>query len=152
MSTTSFRKTLGIALIGALAVSAPLAAGAQAQERRPTQSQSGQYQDHDRGPQQGHGGQGNYQGQGQGQYQQHGPNRPQTPQSRPSRPGQGHQSWGAGRYRVVATVNLRNGPGVNYRRIGQLWAGRAIDVDRVQNGFLHLRGGGWISGQFARRT
>lgn len=56
-----------------------------------------------------------------------------------------------GRYRIISTVNIRSGAGTNYRRVGHLRAGRVVEVDRVRNGWLHVRGQGWISGQFARR-
>ncbi|WP_374387238.1 SH3 domain-containing protein [Brevundimonas sp.] len=47
---------------------------------------------------------------------------------------------------------MRSGPGTNTRRVGQLRAGRFVQVDQVCNGWLHIRGQGWISGQFARRA
>lgn len=61
-------------------------------------------------------------------------------------------SQATGRYRIVSTVNIRSDPGTNTRRVGQLRAGRFVQVDQVRNGWLHIRGQGWISGQFARRA
>lgn len=66
---------------------------------------------------------------------------------------QGDQRSGrSSQYRVTSTVNLRSGPGTDYRRVGQVRAGRTIQVDQTRNGWLHVRNQGWISARFARRT
>jgi len=128
MSKSNFRRTLNVAVLGLVVAGAPMAALAQGQPQRPGQQQS--HNDRDRQPERGQ------------QQQSHGPQRDNDR----------HEANRSGRYRVVATVNLRSGPGTNYRRIGQVWAGRTITVDRVQPGWLHIAGQGWISAPFARRA
>ena len=128
MLKSNFRRTLSVAVLGLVVAGAPMAALAQGQPQRPDQQQS--HNDRDRQPERG-----------------------QHQQSRGSqRDNDRHQANRSGRYRVTATVNLRSGPGTNFRRIGQLYAGRTITVDRVQSGWLHIAGQGWISASFARRA
>lgn len=134
MSNQANRAFLSAALIGVFAFSAPLAASAQTSHRA-----------NDRAP----------------AHQ----NRPQVSpaQTRPSSPAPSHQvskgpqrphveAQRVGRYRLVSTVNLRSGPGQQYRRAGQVRAGRMVQVDAVRNGWLHIRNQGWISAQYARRA
>lgn len=138
MAKTFSRQTLAaVAAVGLVVAGAPLAASAQQrpqqqqhQQQRPQQPQSGSQQ---------HGN------------SQHGDQPSGAQQHRPQQ-GPQQQAHRAGRYRVTATVNVRNGPGANHRRVGQVRAGRVIEVDQVRNGWLHIRGQGWISAQYARRV
>lgn len=138
MAKTFSRQTLAaVAAVGLVVAGAPLAANAQ---QRPQQ----QHQQQQQRPQQ------SQQGSQQHGNQQHGN---QSSDAQQHRPQQGQQqAHHAGRYRVTTTVNVRNGPGTNHRRVGQVRAGRVIEVDQVRNGWLHIRGQGWISAQYARRV
>ncbi|RZJ43566.1 MAG: SH3 domain-containing protein [Brevundimonas sp.] len=129
MSKSNIRQTLKMAALGLIVAGAPMAALAQGQDHgqpnRPGQEQA--RRDSQRQPDR--------------QQQSHGPQRDDR-----------HEANRSNRYRVVATVNLRSGPGTGFRRLGQLYAGRTITVDRVQPGWLHITGQGWISAGFARRA
>ena len=132
MSKIVFRTSLTAIIAGVAALSAPLAVNAQ--QQRPQQQPQQQQQQH----------------QPQHQAQQPQPSRPQQqPQAQPQRPQANAQT---GRYRITSTVNVRSGPGTNTRRVGSLSGGRVVEVDQVRNGWLHVRGQGWISAQFARRA
>lgn len=155
MSNQANRAFLSAALIGVFAVSAPLAAMAQtphrANERAPVQQNRPQVAPAQTRPsapapqqqvrpyapppvQQAH----------------KGPQRPQA--QAPSRPQAQYQAPRASRYRITSSVNMRSGPGQQFRRVGQVHAGRMVEVDQVRNGWLHIRGQGWISAQYARRA
>lgn len=130
MSKSNVRRTLSVAVLGLIVAGAPMAALAQGQH------------------------QGQYQGPGQAQSHRDNDRQPDRgpQQNGPRRDNDRHEANRSNRYRVVSTVNLRSGPGLNFRRIGQLYAGRTITVDRVQTGWLHIAGQGWISAGFARRA
>lgn len=125
MSKSNIRRTLSVAVLGLVVAGAPMAALAQGHNQRPGQEQS--HRDNDRQPDRG-------------------------PSSRGNDRNDRHEANRSGRYRITSTVNLRSGPGTNHRRIGQLRAGRVVTVDRVQAGWLHISGQGWISASFARRA
>lgn len=80
------------------------------------------------------------------------PQPPRPPVVQPPRPVPPPPMFGVGRYRMMATVNVRSGPGTNFRRIGQVRAGNVVQVVQVRNGWLQIRGGGWVSSAFARRA
>ncbi|WP_297799470.1 SH3 domain-containing protein [uncultured Brevundimonas sp.] len=56
-----------------------------------------------------------------------------------------------GTYRVTTTVNVRERASTQSRRVGQVRAGRTVQVDRVSGNWLHIRNQGWISAQYAVR-
>ena len=157
MSSYNIRRTLSIAAAGLLVTAAPLGAVAQDYGRpgqhqqpsgpqgRPNQGPTAPAPNHAR-PNQGPTAHAPNQARpGQGPSNAH--QNQGRPQVQPARPGHN-----VGRYRITSTVNLRSGPGTNFRRLGQLRTGRVVTVDRVQNGWLHIAGQGWISASFARRA
>ena len=128
MSIKPVRVFLSVALLGVGAIAAPMAAAAQDRPQAQHQGSQGHVE----------------QRPGQNQSSQN---------HNASRPNQGQQQANrSGRYRITSTVNVRSGAGTNFRQVGQLRAGRTVQVDQVRNGWLHVNGQGWISAQFARRA
>lgn len=74
--------------------------------------------------------------------------RPQAAPSTTHRPAARLQT---GTYRVTTTVNVRERASTQSRRVGQVRAGRTVQVDRVSGSWLHIRNQGWISAQYAIR-
>ena len=58
-------------------------------------------------------------------------------------------------YYATATVNLRSGPGTNYKRIGSVDQGAKVDVAAREGNWMFLRAGeryGWIKADFLSTT
>lgn len=147
MSNQANRAILSAALIGVFAISAPLTAMAQSpqrgNDRAPVQQnrpevQTTKAKPSSPAPQQ--------------QVRPAAPAPSQQAQKGPQRPQVQAPAQRAGRYRITSTVNMRSGAGQQFRRVGQVRAGRMVEVDQVRNGWLHIRGQGWISAQYARRA
>jgi|GEM_PF-2371674 len=135
MAIRSSRLIFSAALVSVAALTVPLAATAEPQNRNQPQHQQGPQSQHQQGP------------------QPYTAQRPDQGHNAQGRPDQGRQQANqSGRYRITSTVNIRSGAGTNFRRLGQFRAGQTVQVDQVRNGWLHVNGQGWISAQYARRA
>ena len=134
MKTSSNNMILSAALVGIMALSAPLAASAQSQRapdhRAPAVNE--------RQVQSGH-------STNQGRPTVNAPQQHQT-----QRPTQNTvRALQTGTYRVTSTVNIRERASTQSRRVGQARARSTVQIDRVSGNWLHIKNKGWISAQYA---
>lgn len=52
------------------------------------------------------------------------------------------------RVKVNTTLNVRKGPGTNYARVSSLTNGTIVEVVKTQNGWMQLKDGNWVAGNY----
>lgn len=51
-------------------------------------------------------------------------------------------------YRASSTLNIRSGPGTNYRTVGRLSAGQPFTATGSQGEWVQIAGGGWVNARY----
>ncbi len=53
-----------------------------------------------------------------------------------------------GQYRATSNLNVREGPGTNYRVVGRLNSGQNFTASGSQGEWVQIAGGGWVSARY----
>lgn len=57
----------------------------------------------------------------------------------------------ANQYRSTANLNVRSGPGTNYRVVSRLSPGQPFSIIGSQGEWVQIAGGGWVSAHYVTR-
>lgn len=61
-------------------------------------------------------------------------------------------NYGSGdQYRASSNLNIRSGPGTNYRTMGRLSAGQPFTATGSQGEWVQIAGGGWVNAHYVTR-
>ena len=53
-----------------------------------------------------------------------------------------------GQYRALSNLNVRSGPGTNYRVVSRLSAGQPFSAQGSQGEWVQIAGGGWVNARY----
>ncbi len=57
-------------------------------------------------------------------------------------------TYGQGAYRATSNLNVRSGPGTNYRVVSRLSAGQPFSIESSQGEWVQIAGGGWVNARY----
>ena len=60
-------------------------------------------------------------------------------------------SYGGDQLRATSNLNIRSGPGTNYRTVGRLSAGQPFTATSSSGEWVQIAGGGWVNARYVTR-